>query len=482
MRCQDRRQVWAAKLSGDLPFGRGPVEDPSYVWQWNDLTGYTPMVATWLEMVVVGVWVPWLVLIGWRQRRLGPKDYDPNEDGEISAQEMMLFLYKNLTFVLNIGVALCLLVAVAAGVLYTSPWDRVELQMLAVTSILLWCNFLNVMMPFKFFGVLVIIIYKMLIGDFFKFLVVFIIMVGAFSQALFALLQLSDFPDEIDHLDGDPAQTLLRLVWVSLGDVDSTQLIDQTASPQLTLAVYVVWVMLSVLLINLLIAMMGQTFESDMEDTHKTWVFPFAHRVLSYERLMSRHQLCVYRTGTPGRTDVDDEHYGDAFRNEAYYEIKVEEDRVKVERTRKRQQEKKDHRLVLKTVRALGEDIRACSDTVLQLRRAIDDPAMAATSPGGKVPELENVQMLASVHGATPRQGQSQATEQLHENGAQSTGAEEISGRELEVGRSDGDDPPTEVDVTRCASGGEVPPSGDVPDVRSGDLLDRMPQERVFGS
>lgn len=377
LRCEDRRTVWAAKLNGEVPFGRGPVEDPSYLWKWNELTGYTPLIATALEVALVVLWVPWLVLVGWRQRRLGPKDYDPNEDGEISAQEMMLFLYKNLTFILNIGVAICLVMAVTAGLIYTSPWDRMELQTLAVTSILLWCNFLNVIMPFKFFGVLVIIIYKMLIGDFFKFLVVFIIMVGAFSQALFALLQLSDFPDEIDNLDGDPAQTLLRLVWVSLGDVDSTQLIDQTASPQLTLAVYVVWVMLSVLLINLLIAMMGQTFESDMEDTHKTWVFPFAHRVLSYERLMSRHQLSVYRTGNPGRTDVDDEHYGDAFRTEAYYEIRVEEDRVKVERTRKRQQEKKDHRLVLKTVRALGEDIRACSETVQSLRRAIDaDPPL----------------------------------------------------------------------------------------------------------
>lgn len=30
-----------------------------------------------------------------------------------------------------------------------------------------------------------------------------------------------------------------------------------------------------------------QTFNCDMEDTHKTWIFPFAHLVLMYERMLS---------------------------------------------------------------------------------------------------------------------------------------------------------------------------------------------------
>jgi hypothetical protein len=169
-------------------------------------------------------------------------------------------------------------------------------------------------MPFEFFGILVIIMYKMLIGDFFKFFAVYTIMILAFSQAMFCLFQMPDFPSESLRIDQDPFQAFLKLVWVSLGDVDSTarnnplqhptppplifstskafeppdllflsSVVSQTEEPSLTLTIYMIWVMLStVLLINLLIAMMGQTFRSDMEDTHKTWIFPFAHLVLTY--------------------------------------------------------------------------------------------------------------------------------------------------------------------------------------------------------
>lgn len=33
----------------------------------------------------------------------------------------------------------------------------------------------------------------------------------------------------------------------------------------------------------------SQTFDSDMEDTHRAWVFPFAHLVLTIERSLSQH-------------------------------------------------------------------------------------------------------------------------------------------------------------------------------------------------
>jgi hypothetical protein len=63
-------------------------------------------------------------------------------------------------------------------------------------------------------------------------------------------------------------------------------------NPRLALLVYLVWVVLSsVLLLNLLIAMMGKTFQRDNEDTDRIWTFPFAALVLKYEKLRSNDQV-----------------------------------------------------------------------------------------------------------------------------------------------------------------------------------------------
>jgi hypothetical protein len=66
-------------------------------------------------------------------------------------------------------------------------------------------------------------------------------------------------------------------------------------NPRLALLVYLVWVVLSsVLLLNLLIAMMGKTFQRDNEDTDRIWTFPFAALVLKYEKLRSNDQVRAY--------------------------------------------------------------------------------------------------------------------------------------------------------------------------------------------
>jgi hypothetical protein len=66
----------------------------------------------------------------------------------------------------------------------------------------------------------------------------------------------------------------------------------ESHSPSLVLLVYLVWVVLSsVLLLNLLIAMMGKTFQRDDEDTDRIWTFPFAALVLKYEKLLTNDQV-----------------------------------------------------------------------------------------------------------------------------------------------------------------------------------------------
>jgi hypothetical protein len=114
-----------------------------------------------LQAVVVVFGCPWLLYKGWRQRRLMMRDLDINEDGMFSLEEIQIFVYKNLHFALNFISAGAL---ISAGVCRVLCHDREEANSMALASMFLFCNMLNVMMPFKAIGGLVITIYRMFIG------------------------------------------------------------------------------------------------------------------------------------------------------------------------------------------------------------------------------------------------------------------------------------------------------------------------------
>ena len=119
------------------------------------------MVTLVFEGSVVVLGAPWLLWKGWRQRRLKMRDLDLNEDGVFSAEEIQIFVYKNLHFLLNLSSAAFIL---AAGASRIRCRDQDEANCLAVASVLLFCNLLNVMMPFRSIGGLVITIYRMFIN------------------------------------------------------------------------------------------------------------------------------------------------------------------------------------------------------------------------------------------------------------------------------------------------------------------------------
>ncbi len=62
--------------------------------------------------------------------------------------------------------------------------------------------------------------------------------------------------------------------------------------PGLTLGSYLIWVVLSsVLMLSLLLAIMSKSAEAHGEDTDKVWLFPVAGLVLRYEKLLSEKQV-----------------------------------------------------------------------------------------------------------------------------------------------------------------------------------------------
>jgi hypothetical protein len=398
--CGDRQHVWLQQLEGKKPFDNDAQFRIENWWKDSSVVG-----------IIIGLFgtlfaAPLLIVKGWGSRRLGPKDYDPNEDGEISGEELMLFLYKNLKFLCSISISVLCFVAVicrAGGDLF---WQRTELAVWGMCAIIIWCNLLNIIMPFKFFGVLVIIIYKMLIGDFFKFAVIYMIMIFGFSQAMFCLFQMSSFPDDMQAMDVFPGNTAMRLVSMSLGDVDQQTLVNKTASPNLTVWFYLSWVMLStVLLINLLIAMMGQTFDADFEQTHKTWIFPFARLVLSYEESLSPAFKSIYRTGEPGTTDLMGQDGNFERADEVFYHIVIAEDDLKKVEAEKLHQKRKRQRLTLLKLRGVSMQLHVVTSSIKYIANRIKDTASGPVSRSNSSKDLNYFNTGSSAGGLTPKSG-----------------------------------------------------------------------------
>jgi multisubunit Na+/H+ antiporter MnhB subunit len=90
-------------------------------------------------------------------------------------------------------------------------------------------------------------------ADFFRFMLVFIMMVIGFSCSLFLLVQRTPDPAEFQ---GGSLGSMVQFLWfVALGDnlSDLTSTVGETESPGLTLLVYLAWVLVSsVLMLNLL--------------------------------------------------------------------------------------------------------------------------------------------------------------------------------------------------------------------------------------
>mmetsp|Transcript_20079 Transcript_20079/g.31408 ORF Transcript_20079/g.31408 Transcript_20079/m.31408 type:complete len:118 (+) Transcript_20079:1547-1900(+) len=85
---------------------------------------------------------------------------------------------------------------------------------------------------------------------------------------------------------------------VAMGEVDINGTILASQNPSLLFMLHFVFIIIfAVLLLNLLIALMGQTFESDNQDGHRTWWQLFASLVLRYESRLSEKDRLKYRCG-----------------------------------------------------------------------------------------------------------------------------------------------------------------------------------------
>lgn len=151
----------------------------------------------------------------------------------------------------------------------------IERNLLAFASVLAWSYVLYFLLAFRLTGHFVVMIYKMLATDMLRFCMIFVTFLVGFSQAFFVLFSFEGAAGVLE--------SLLLCFKAMLGEVD----FDSKFSiiPTLFMVVYIIVV--AILLFNLLIAMMGDTYTNVNEAADAQWYLERARIIFAIEKKMS---------------------------------------------------------------------------------------------------------------------------------------------------------------------------------------------------
>ncbi|XP_060807116.1 uncharacterized protein LOC106135922 [Amyelois transitella] len=144
----------------------------------------------------------------------------------------------------------------------------------------------------KLTGPFVTMIYSMITGDMFTFGIIYCIILFGFSQSFYFLYR--GFPNVQGTLFSSYPSTWMALFQITLGDYSYTDL-GLTTYPNLAKTVFAVFmVFVPILLLNMLIAMMGNTYAHVIEQSEKEWVKQWAKIVVSLERSVGQEDAHRY--------------------------------------------------------------------------------------------------------------------------------------------------------------------------------------------
>ncbi|CAL7934732.1 unnamed protein product [Xylocopa violacea] len=173
--------------------------------------------------------------------------------------------------------------------------DRIE-DMLAVVVMLTTAPyFLFFCRGFKTVGPFVVMIYRMIMGDLLRFVSIYLVFVMGFSQAYYIIFLSFDNPNTPEGIDDSvsnpmpsPAESIMAMFLMSMtnfgdyyGAFERTQ---HEIEAKLLFVLYMAIV--AILLVNMLIAMMGNTYQK-IAETRNEWQRQWARIVLVVERGVS---------------------------------------------------------------------------------------------------------------------------------------------------------------------------------------------------
>nr|CAH7722831.1 unnamed protein product [Callosobruchus chinensis] len=244
------------------------------------------------------------------------------------------------------------------------PWLRIacedELEDTVAVMVMLTTApyFLFFCRGFKTVGPFVVMIYRMVMGDLLRFASIYLVFVMGFSQAYYIIFLSFDnplTPDDVDDSATNPMSTpiesIMAMFLMSLTNFgDYYDAFARTEHEYEAKVLFVIFMgIVAILLINMLIAMMGNTYQK-IAETRNEWQRQWARIVLVVERGVSPSdrlkQLMVYsqpmsdgRRALVLRLNQSDE---DKEEMKEILEIKRRHERYIKKRKEKIEQEKKE--------------------------------------------------------------------------------------------------------------------------------------------
>ncbi|XP_029163221.1 uncharacterized protein LOC114934682 [Nylanderia fulva] len=141
-------------------------------------------------------------------------------------------------------------------------------------------------------GPFVTMVYSMITGDMLTFGIIYTIFLFGFSQSFYFLYK--GFPGVKSSLYHSYPSTWMALFQITLGDYNYAEL-NNTIYPNLSKTVFAIFmVLVPILLLNMLIAMMGNTYAHVIEQSEKEFVKQWAKIVVSLERAVSQKDAHNY--------------------------------------------------------------------------------------------------------------------------------------------------------------------------------------------
>jgi len=177
--------------------------------------------------------------------------------------------------VLSLTFAACILSAEVMRFLQ----DEIDHTIMALASVVGWMYILFFLLAIRLTGPFVVMIWQMLFTDVVRFCSIYMVFLAAFSQAFFILYQFVGFEGFFTAV-----KTCFSAM---LGDFD-LEAAAETPFQTATISLLILYVVLvTILLLNLLIAMMGDTYGRIIEDADKKWHLERARVVTSIENEMT---------------------------------------------------------------------------------------------------------------------------------------------------------------------------------------------------
>ncbi|XP_026986489.1 transient receptor potential cation channel subfamily V member 3 isoform X2 [Sagmatias obliquidens] len=160
------------------------------------------------------------------------------------------------------------------------------LACLVLAMALGWANMLYYTRGFQSMGMYSVMIQKVILHDVLKFLFVYIVFLFGFGVALASLIEKCSKDNEDCTSYGSFSDTVLELfkLTIGLGDLKIQQ---NSKYPILSLILLIIYVTLTfVLLLNMLIALMGETVENISKESERIWRLQRARTILEFEKML----------------------------------------------------------------------------------------------------------------------------------------------------------------------------------------------------